>query len=88
MKRREFLGALDGTVIVWPLSAHAQQPTERMRGRMLVVGLIVLLCLMGLGFIGPGAIAQDVVSQYRWRRGRAGLRTSSGSSAVSGSIRS
>ena len=38
-----------------------------MRGRVLVAGLIVLLCLAGLGFIDPGAIAQDVVGQYRWR---------------------
>ena len=58
MRRREFLGAFDGAVVAWPLSAHAQQPTERMRGRVLVAGLIVLLCL-GLGFIDPGAIAQD-----------------------------
>jgi Sulfatase-modifying factor enzyme 1 len=66
MKRREFLGALDGTGVAWPLSARAQQPTERMRGRVSVAGLI-LPCLMGLGFIGPEAIAQDVVSRYRWR---------------------
>ncbi len=38
-----------------------------MRGRVLVAGLMVLLCLMGLGFIGPRAIAQEGVSQYRWR---------------------
>jgi hypothetical protein len=63
MRRREFLGE----VVAWPLSAHAQQPTERMRGRVLVAGLIVLLCLAGLGFIDPGAIAQEVVGQYRWR---------------------
>jgi len=35
-----------------------------MRGRVLVAGLIVLLCL---GFIDPGAIAQEIVGQYRWR---------------------
>jgi hypothetical protein len=53
MKRRELLGALDRAVVAWPLTAHAQQPTtERMRGRVLVAGLMVLLCLMGLGFIG------------------------------------
>ena len=68
MKRRELLGALDRAVVAWPLTAHAQQPTtERMRGRVLVAGLMVLLCLMGLGFIGPRAIAQEGVSQYRWR---------------------
>ena len=34
---------------------------------VLVVGLIGLLCLAGLVFIDPGAIAQEVVGQYRWR---------------------
>ena len=37
------------------------------RGRALVAGLIVLLCLVSLGFMDPGAIAQEVVGQYRWR---------------------
>ena len=37
-----------------------------MRGRVLVA-IIVLLCLMGMDFIDPGAIAREVVSQYRWR---------------------
>jgi hypothetical protein len=63
MRRREF----DGAVVAWPLSAHAKQPTERMRGRVLVAGLIILLCLAGLGFIDPDAIAQEVAGQYRWR---------------------
>src|SRR3981081_1383020 len=67
MRRREFLGARGHAVVAWPLSARAQQPTERMRGRVLVAGLIVLLCLAGLGFIDPGAIAQQVVGRYRWR---------------------
>jgi hypothetical protein len=62
MRRREFDGA-----VAWPLSAHAKQPTERMRGRVLVAGLIILLCLAGLGFIDPGPVAQEVVGQYRWR---------------------
>ncbi|HYY38167.1 MAG TPA: SUMF1/EgtB/PvdO family nonheme iron enzyme, partial [Xanthobacteraceae bacterium] len=42
-------------------SARAQ------RGRMLVTGLIVLLCLAALSSIDPGAIGQEVVGQYRWR---------------------
>ena len=37
-----------------------------MRGRVLVA-IIVLLCLMGMDFIDPGAIAREVVSQYRSR---------------------
>jgi len=36
------------------------------RGRVVVAGLMVLLCLASLGFIDPGAIAQEVVGQYRW----------------------
>ena len=67
MRRREFITLLGGTALAWPLAASAQQPTERMRGKVLVAGLIVLLCLAGLGVIDPGAIAQEVVGQYRWR---------------------
>jgi hypothetical protein len=67
MRRREFPGALDGAVVAGPHSAHARHSTERMRGRVLVAGLIVPLCLADLGFIEPAAIAQDVVGQHRWR---------------------
>ena len=73
MKRRELLGALDRAVVAWPLTAHAQQPTtERMRGRVLVAGLMVLLCLMGLGFIGPGPshrkACRSIAGAWRWTR--------------------
>jgi hypothetical protein len=38
------------------------------RGRELVAGLIVLLCLAGVGYmVDPGAIAQEVVRHYHWR---------------------
>ena len=37
------------------------------RGRVLVVGLIVLLGLAGLGVVDRAAIAQQVVGQHRWR---------------------
>jgi hypothetical protein len=66
MKRRQFITFLGGAA-AWPLAARAQQPTERMRGRVLVAGLIVPALSCGLGVIDPGAIAQEVVGQYRWR---------------------
>jgi formylglycine-generating enzyme required for sulfatase activity len=37
------------------------------RGRVLVAGLLVLLCLTGGGYIDSEAIAQEVVRQYHWR---------------------
>jgi hypothetical protein len=49
--------------------AECASLTRARRGRMLVAGL-VLLWLAGLGFIDPGAIAQEVVGQYRWRMAR------------------
>jgi formylglycine-generating enzyme required for sulfatase activity len=42
-------------------SARAQ------RGRTLVTGLIIVLCLAALSVIDPGAIGQEVVGRYRWR---------------------
>jgi formylglycine-generating enzyme required for sulfatase activity len=62
LNRREFVPPLGGAATAWP-----QQPAEQMRGRLVVMGLIVLLCLAGLGFIDPWAIAQEVVGQYRWQ---------------------
>jgi hypothetical protein len=62
LKRREFVPPLGGAATAWP-----QQPAEQMRGRLVVMGLIVVLCLAGLGFIDPWAIAQEVVGQYRWQ---------------------
>ncbi len=56
----------------WTMSQRIRVPERASlawtsRGRVLVAGLIVLLCFAGLGFIDPGAIAQEVVEQYRWR---------------------
>ena len=40
---------------------------ERARhGRVLVAGLIVLLCFVSLSFIDPRTVAQEVVGQDRW----------------------
>jgi len=50
------------------LAERASLPRVR-RGSVLVAGLIILILLnlAGLGFIDPGASAQEVVGQYRWR---------------------
>src|SRR5262245_36243445 len=37
------------------------------RGKTLVTGLLILLCLVGLGFIDSAVITQEVVRQHRWR---------------------
>src|SRR5258705_121147 len=65
--RREFITLLGGAAAAWPLAARAQQPRERIRGRVVVADLIVLLGLAGLGAIDPAVIAQEVVGEYRWR---------------------
>ena len=49
-----------------PIAAGTLAARAR-RGRALVASLIALLCLESLGFVDPGAIAQEVVWQYCWR---------------------
>jgi formylglycine-generating enzyme required for sulfatase activity len=49
-----------------PIAASTLAARVR-RGRVLVVGLIVLLCPASLGFMDPGVIVKEVVGQYRWR---------------------
>jgi hypothetical protein len=49
-----------------PIAASTLAARAR-RGRLLAAGLIVLLRLVCLGFMDPGAIAQEVVGQNRWR---------------------
>ena len=58
--------ALSDLALFVPIAGGTLAARAR-RGRVLVAGLIVLLCLVSLGFIDPGAIAQEVVGQYRWR---------------------
>src|SRR5450830_408062 len=59
MRRRDFLGALGGAAIVWPLSAGAQQPK-----RMRQIGMLV-------GYEDPDIKAfQDELEKHGWSEGR------------------
>ena len=49
-----------------PIAAGTLAARAR-RGRVLVAGLIILLCFVSLGLIDPRTIAQEVVGQDRWR---------------------
>ncbi len=49
-----------------PIAAGTLAARAR-RGMVLVAGLIAVICLVSLGFVDPGAIAQEVAGQYRWR---------------------
>jgi hypothetical protein len=48
-----------------PMVAGTLAARER-RGGKLVAGLMVLVCLVSLGFVDPGAIAREVVGRYLW----------------------
>ncbi len=73
MRRRDFIKAIAGAVVIWPLAAHAQQPA------MPVIGFLSGLSPDGQAPITRGYLqglsetgfveGRDVTIQYRWASG-------------------
>src|SRR5262245_61611162 len=65
MRRREFLGALGGAAIAWPLAASAQQP-----GRMRTVGLLIAATENDPEFQARTVALRQALAQLGWTDGR------------------
>jgi putative tryptophan/tyrosine transport system substrate-binding protein len=62
IQRREFIGALGGALVAWPLGAHAQQPIGKIRN----LGLL----LPGLPEASMGKAARDRLRELGYTEGR------------------
>jgi putative ABC transport system substrate-binding protein len=65
MRRREFLGALSGATIAWPLAAAAQQ-----RDRMPTIGLLISAAPDDPEFQARIAAFRQALAQLGWTEGR------------------
>ena len=65
MRRREFLSALGGAAIAWPLAAGAQRP-----GRMRTVGLLIAATENDPEFQARIVVLRQALAQLGWTDGR------------------
>jgi putative tryptophan/tyrosine transport system substrate-binding protein len=74
MKRREFITLVGGTVIAWPLTARAQQPTLPVIGFLnggTPQGYASMMAAFGRGLKEVGYIeGQNIAIEYRWAEGQ------------------
>jgi putative ABC transport system substrate-binding protein len=69
-RRRQFISALGGAAVAWPLMAHAQQPTLPVIGFLSIGYLATMRPFVsafrkGLGDVGY-VDGQNVTIEYRW----------------------
>jgi putative ABC transport system substrate-binding protein len=81
MMRREFLGAISGGVLAWPLAARAQKTAVPMVGLLSPQSSGPLMANRVAGFLqglseSQYVEGQDVTIEYRWAEGQ--LRPSAG----------